>query len=898
VETSEQQRRPTIGSFAKTLADAKLECGAIDLVDMLWLAQFMGPGNVSKLEQPAQEQGQSQRLPDRVSTRDSSSETGLSLYPDESQKEIKSPEKGNKETNSEKLVEKPQGKQFSVPAAPSLRTRLDLARSLRPLMRRVPSRTQFDLDEEATVTQIAETEVWMPVLRPRSERWLELDLVVEDSKTTVIWERAIAELNHLAEYQGAFRAVRTWRLNAQTGRLQLFPRWRDRLLVNTETVGNRRPHTPGELIDPTGRRLIWLVTDCTSGLWRQDLLYKMLLDWTKVQPIAIVQMFPQRLWSRTALRDGHIVRLSTAADGVVSGQLGIEGLPQRLEKRSGEDLVTVPIVALEPLSMLGWAQAVSGHGDSRTPGRTFDRAFIRRQAEKRMPDLATSSTSQRTAQERVALFRSTASKTAQQLANLMAAAPVSLPVIDLLRDVFRGDFEEEVQQSDVAEVLLSGLLRRCDTSEEEVCRYEFWGDDSTVSTDRVRDILLGDASVSKTVEVLNELSVSICRKLGSPAQSFRALLGELLSTEGELRDTALPFARIGLDVLRRLGGDYAALARRYDSEFSAVGKGKQKSDDFLLEDLEYEVAKFINFPPLQVCKYESATITAILDRFDFETAQIKPQSPLLGLRSKWKIDRRSAVAWGYTELLNDEKEAGLDMIAIPGGSFKMGDESQSRGSQHDVTLQPFYLGRYPITQAQWRVVAGYEPITKDLTPDLSGFKGDNLPVENIRWVDAQEFCQRLSAKTGKNYRLPSEAQWEYACRAGTVTPFHFGETISTELANYDGSKTYNDGPKGEYRAETTKVGVFPANDWGLHDMHGNVWEWCEDDWHGNYEGAPSDGSAWVELDRSNTYKLVRGGSWFSNPGNCRSASRVSINVIDSVVGFRVVCEPPRILLST
>jgi formylglycine-generating enzyme required for sulfatase activity len=208
------------------------------------------------------------------------------------------------------------------------------------------------------------------------------------------------------------------------------------------------------------------------------------------------------------------------------------------------------------------------------------------------------------------------------------------------------------------------------------------------------------------------------------------------------------------------------------------------------------------------------------------------------------------------------------------------------------------LGRYLITQAQWRVVAGYEPITKDLTPNPSRFKGDNLPVENIRWVDAQEFCQRLSAKTGKNYRLPSEAEWEYACRAGTVTPFHFGETISTELANYQGSETYNNGPKGEYRGETTKVGVFPANPFGLYDMHGNVWEWCEDDWHGNYEGAPSDGSAWVELDRSNTYKLVRGGSWFNLPFSCRSASRSSFNGINYDVGFRVVCEPPRILLST
>jgi formylglycine-generating enzyme required for sulfatase activity len=904
VETSEQQRRPEIGSFTRTLADAKLDCDAIDLVDMLWLAQFMEPGEVLRLDQQEQEQGQSTKLPDRVTIQDLSGSNGLNLYVDEDRQEIKSFAGDKKETNAEKLVEKPDGKQFSVPAAPSLRTQLDLARSLRPLMRRVPSRTQFDLDEEATVTQIAETGVWMPMLRPRSERWLELDLVVEGSKTTVIWERAITELEHLAEYQGAFRAVRTWRLNVQTGRLQLFSRWRDRSMpvVNTEIVGNRRPHSPGELIDPTGRRLIWLVTDCTSDLWRQDILYKMLLSWAKVQPVVIVQMFPQRLWSRTALRDGHIIRLRSATTGLTGGQLDIEGLPQRLEKRNSDDLVTMPIITMEAPSMLAWSRVVSGQGDGHTPGRTFDRAFIRKQSEKKTSNHGTPAISQRTAQERVALFRSTASKTAQQLANLMAAAPVSLPVIDLLRDVFRGDFEGEVQQSDVAEVLLGGLFRRCDTLEEDVCRYEFWGDDSTVATDRVRDILLGDASVSKTMDVLNKLSVAICSKLNSPVQSFQALLDEVLSTEGELRNTTLPFARIGLDVLRRLGGEYAALARHYDSEFS-IGKGQQQSDDFLLEDLEYEVAKFIDitkdgFPPLQVCEYESATITAILDRFDFETAQIKQQSALLGLRSKWKIDRRSAVAWGYTELLNDEKEAGLDMIAIPGGSFKMDDELQSPGSQHDVMLQPFYLGRYLITQAQWRVVAGYEPITKDLTLDPSRFRGNSLPVENILWAEAQEFCQRLSAKTGKKYRLPSEAEWEYACRAGTVTPFHFGETITSELANYRGTETYKDEPKGEYRRKTTDVGVFPANDWGLYDMHGNVWEWCEDDWHNGYDGAPRDGSAWLELDRSNTRKLVRGGSWFNNPGGCRSASRDYLNEFLNIVGFRVVCEPPRILLST
>jgi formylglycine-generating enzyme required for sulfatase activity len=222
------------------------------------------------------------------------------------------------------------------------------------------------------------------------------------------------------------------------------------------------------------------------------------------------------------------------------------------------------------------------------------------------------------------------------------------------------------------------------------------------------------------------------------------------------------------------------------------------------------------------------------------------------------------------------------------------ESSNDERPQHDVTLPTFYLGRYPVTQVQWRAVAAYPKIERDLDLNPSRFKGNNRPVERVSWDDAREFCQRLSAKTNKDYRLPSEAQWEYACRAGTTTPFHYGETITTELANYAGSYTYNNGLKGEDRNETTEVGRFPANDWGLHDMHGNVWEWCEDDWHSNYEGAPSDGSAWVESDRTETRRLLRGGSWFYDPENCRSACRVNFTRGDRFgnFGFRVCCVPP------
>jgi formylglycine-generating enzyme required for sulfatase activity len=157
-----------------------------------------------------------------------------------------------------------------------------------------------------------------------------------------------------------------------------------------------------------------------------------------------------------------------------------------------------------------------------------------------------------------------------------------------------------------------------------------------------------------------------------------------------------------------------------------------------------------------------------------------------------------------------------------------------------------------------------------------------------------EFCHRLSQRTGRRYSLPSEAQWEYACRAGSSTPFHYGDTLSTDLTNYIGYRTYANGPKGEFRQQTTPVAHFPANAWGLHDMHGNVWEWCADQWHGTYVSAPDDGRPWIdETTDTNRYRLLRGGSWYHFPRYCRSAYRDFHHPGDrfSYVGFRVCCLP-------
>ncbi|MUG95970.1 SUMF1/EgtB/PvdO family nonheme iron enzyme [Scytonema sp. UIC 10036] len=242
----------------------------------------------------------------------------------------------------------------------------------------------------------------------------------------------------------------------------------------------------------------------------------------------------------------------------------------------------------------------------------------------------------------------------------------------------------------------------------------------------------------------------------------------------------------------------------------------------------------------------------------------------------------------------------LDMVYIPGGRFLMGSpeteegRDEDEGPQHEVTVQPFFMGKYPVTQKQWRVVAAFPQVNRELDPDPSNFKGVNRPVEQVSWYDAIEFCDRLSKYTGKNYRLPSEAEWEYACRAGTTTPFHFGETITPEFVNYDGNYTYASSTKGKSHEKTTTVGSFKvANKFGLFDMHGNIREWCTDCWHENYESAPSDGSPW--FDENDNLRLLRGGSWNYNPRHCRSAYRNCDdpdNVYD-IFGFRVVVSGAR-----
>ncbi|MFM6268827.1 MAG: SUMF1/EgtB/PvdO family nonheme iron enzyme, partial [Dolichospermum sp.] len=488
-------------------------------------------------------------------------------------------------------------------------------------------------------------------------------------------------------------------------------------------------------------------------------------------------------------------------------------------------------------------------------------------------------------------FNDSASLLARRLATLMSSAPVSIPVIHLIQEKMLPLPRKPII---LAEIFMSGLLELKLISKEnqpEKWQYEF--------VEGVREVLWRSVRLTEIEAVLDAVSKYICQKAGISIKSFPALLFPDSGLDEKTKAEIFPFAYINQQVLRQLGGDYAKLAEQLQPQL--------KKDQVPVNESPTSV-EITNLPEIKTFEFEFATITITEDTniklqpFDFEVAKIEFKK--LGRfkqKTELNINKQKKQARQFIENLSDGIQ--LEMVAIPGGTFIMGSlkeegSTYNQRPQHQVTIKPFSMGKYPITQAQWQAVAALPQVNQELKPNLSRFKGDgstsltnHCPVERVSWHDAVEFCARLSNYTKRPYRLPSEAEWEYACRAGTTTPFHFGDTITTELANYDGNYTYGDGPKGVYRGETTEVGSFKiANEFGLYDMHGNVWEWCQDDRHNNYEGAPTDGSAWIS-NNAKSDKLLRGGSWLFNSDYCRSAYR---NAYDagfdySTLGFRVVC---------
>ncbi|MEQ8972537.1 MAG: formylglycine-generating enzyme family protein [Coleofasciculus sp. C1-SOL-03] len=877
-----------------SFTEAESLLSAEDIADAIWLALQMGTDESPVVNDDSDGSGQDE---DTSTVIIEDVETKLSQPPPPTVPAYLTQSNPSTADMTEEDITKEEpesGLPIQVQAAPALQDKLSIARSLRPLMRKVRSQTRQVLDEVATVNHIAEEEIWLPVLKGASERWLNLEFVIEASEFSFIWDATLMEFRQILERQGAFRNVRTWWLEGtEQGKLNLVSQ------KSQSPELSQRPRSPRELIDPTGRRLVLLVSDCRSSAWKSGDIHNLLKLWSTHGATAIVQLLPERLWSQSELDVGVSVQVSALTPGAPGHKLKIN---QRLGWRELEssDTLTVPIVTLTAKSLKQWALVVAGVGRQRTPARWFDLNWV--QDEER--DRAEFVVDPQSPDARIELFEATASPIAQQLASMMAAVPVSLSVVNLIQKLLL----PEAKPIHLAEVYDSKLLEQRDTkkSSREPIEYDF--------APGVRELLIQRTPIDETTTVLDTLSEAIAKSLNlPPIKSFTALLSPKSDWSQETQAAILPFAQIATQFLHSLGGEFASMAE-------LVEQDAQRRTDWIkpvsepsfpkLKTLEFETARLVktsdvdsSFPPLQVEQFTIATITLEsepetrehdLQPFEFTVATLTRQE------NQWVVQRQQGSNNQFIEVLGENLI--LEMVAIPKGTFVMGSPQQELESsnnerpQHEVVVSSFFMGKYPITQSLWRFVASLSQVNRELNPDPSHFKGDHRPVEKVSWYDTVEFCQRLSQYTHRTYRLPTEAEWEYACRAGTITPFHFGETMTAELANYRATATYGDGVKGKNRKKTTPVDHFGiANAFGLCDMHGNVWEWCLDHWHDNYKGTPNDGSAWL-TDNKSAGRVRRGGSWFSYPCYCRSASRNNYSPGDdnSSVGFRVVCEFTRI----
>ena len=579
-------------------------------------------------------------------------------------------------------------------------------------------------------------------------------------------------------------------------------------------------------------------------------------------------MLPEWLWLKTGLGLGAKVTLASDEPGLTNNRLKIRDILLWENVFHNKNRLQIPVFTLEPFSIQRWTGVVVGRSDTKVAGFLLTADSFE--------ELNTPAELNLTPEEIVRRFRNNASLLAQELAELLAAAPtIFLPVVRLIRK----EMLPQAGQVQIAEVFLGGILRirssQIKQADPDNVLYDF-------IDPQVRGILQRSSTRSTTVDVFDRVSKYIAKQLNLSLRDFLAELKKpLTEVNKERQDIIRPFAEVAATILRNLGGSYLAIAQQLEKV--------NYSNSEITQMMGISLQTFeLNHKEIEV--NTDSQQTQELQSFKFETVTVNAHGEV--------INREQKQASYFVESLGEE--LGIEMVAIPGGTFEMGsseDEPErydSEGPQHTVNVQPFFMGKYPVTQAQWRFVVQLPPYERELETEPSNFKGDNLAVERVSWYDTQEFCKRLSEYTGREYRLPSEAEWEYACRAGTSTPFYFGETITSELANYCADNTFAEETSGEYRGKTTKVGVFPTNGFGLHDMHGNVWEWCLDDWHRNYEGAPTDGSVWISNENNNPQdKVLRGGSWRNYPGLCRSACRTAdIDRVGSS-GFRVVCSVVR-----
>jgi formylglycine-generating enzyme required for sulfatase activity len=377
---------------------------------------------------------------------------------------------------------------------------------------------------------------------------------------------------------------------------------------------------------------------------------------------------------------------------------------------------------------------------------------------------------------------------------------------------------------------------------------------------------------------------------------------------------------------------------------AGAGEPRQRIEKFLEEPLRADALELLiegeegwaehdrRLPPLQgASRALQLAASADLPLLGSGPGRLVPMLTLTALQEGEALRLRTEVVPPAVWRLPLPEGEQLELVLVPGGEYGIGSPEEGNvEAQRRVNLKDFALARHPLTQAQWRAVAALPRLERELSTAPGSFDArglwenhaqpGGLPVDSVSWFDCQEWLGRLNRWLVERWpelggqgeapqlALPSESQWEAACRAGASTPFHFGDTLDPAWANYDGGYTYGPGRKSVYRERPVPVGCFGlVNRWGLAEMHGQLWEWCRDPWHPDpLAGTTGDGAPLEEPDPDlegnleQTNRLLRGGSWFDAPQDCRSACRLRFHPAnsDNDVGFRVCCLPPGSLLGS
>jgi formylglycine-generating enzyme required for sulfatase activity len=572
-----------ISDLINILKGIGIEPDAVTIADMLWLAHYMDEvfplpdkEKRKKVKSPiTKTESSGTDISEECATAPAEPEKkdSVSHIHDKMEEDIKEKESSRVKlyplTEKQELTETTSERfPFRTPGAEALPSQLEIGRSLRPFMRKVPSSTRLILDEEATVTLSAETDTLMPVLIPESSYWLDVVMVVDESPSMIIWQETIAELKSLLERHGAFRNVQVWGF--------LFDRKRKKLRLHSGTgqgAIHNATRNPQELIDPKGQRLILIISDYTAPFWHENTFSEVLKMWTEKSKAALVQMLPYWLWERSGLSIAERVYLRAVSSEVVNSRLEIEPSPFGFEQNVYAG-IKLPIITLEPRSLLPWAKSLAGMGGMWIPGVVFQPSVMEKD-ESEYPE--SSSAESLTPEKRVALFRSSASPEAQKLASYLAAAPLTLPVMRLVQK----EMLPQSQQIHLSEIFLSGLLRRKSPTDETIhphkILYEF--------EEGVRELLIKMSFMGDTIDVISlvykRLSLFIDKRTGAPLDFCSVIYNPSLIDKIQVGAAHQPFASVATSVLRCLGGTYAEIADRLEEHLSIPQKDKIPVKDFI-----------------------------------------------------------------------------------------------------------------------------------------------------------------------------------------------------------------------------------------------------------------------------------------------------------------------------